>query len=195
MCPGILCTWRKSLCVTACDYSCKINSWCSAAQLCPTLCDPWTVACQAPLSMDLPDKNTTVGFHFLLQGIFLTQGLDPQYLYWQAGSLSIVPPGKPHNPNQMYPRSEYNPGRSITLSEWNRSYQRHNERSTFHNCTSAKTWYKNVRSSQKMEPKTGLQAHSGPYASYHPTQVHSLVGNWGETSYNSYKVQVGPGMR
>ena len=56
-------------------------------------------------------------------------------------------------PNQMYPRSEYNPGRSITLSEWKRSYSTHNERSTFHNCTSAKTWYQNVRSSQKMEPK------------------------------------------
>ena len=31
----------------------------------------WTVACQAPLSMDFPSKNTGVGCHFLLQGIFL----------------------------------------------------------------------------------------------------------------------------
>ena len=35
---------------------------------------PWTVACQAPQSMGFPGKNTGVGCHFLLQGIFLTQG-------------------------------------------------------------------------------------------------------------------------
>ena len=35
------------------------------------------VACQAPLSMDFPGKNTGVGCHFLLQGVFLTQGTNP----------------------------------------------------------------------------------------------------------------------
>ena len=38
---------------------------------------PWThggVAHQAPLSLGLSGKNTGVGCHFLLQGIFLTQG-------------------------------------------------------------------------------------------------------------------------
>ena len=34
----------------------------------------WTIAHQAPLSMDSPGKNTGVGFHALLQGIFPTQG-------------------------------------------------------------------------------------------------------------------------
>ena len=44
------------------------------AQLCLTLCDLWTVAHQASLSMGfIPGKNTGVGCHFLLQGI-LTQG-------------------------------------------------------------------------------------------------------------------------
>ena len=43
------------------------------AKLCPTLATPWTVACQAPLCQwDFPGKNTGVGCHFLLQGIFLT---------------------------------------------------------------------------------------------------------------------------
>ena len=37
---------------------------------------PWTVAYQAPLSMGFPGKGTGVGCHFLLQGIFLTQGLN-----------------------------------------------------------------------------------------------------------------------
>ena len=35
---------------------------------------PWTVARQAPLSMAFPNKNTGVGCHLLLQGIFPTQG-------------------------------------------------------------------------------------------------------------------------
>ena len=38
---------------------------------------PWTVTYQAPLSMGFPGKNTRVGCHFLLQGIFATQGLNP----------------------------------------------------------------------------------------------------------------------
>jgi len=29
---------------------------------------PWTVAVQAPLSMEFPSKNTRMGCHFLLQG-------------------------------------------------------------------------------------------------------------------------------
>ena len=44
------------------------------AQSCQLFVTPWTVACQAPLSMGFPGKNTGVGCQFLLQGIFLTQG-------------------------------------------------------------------------------------------------------------------------
>ena len=36
----------------------------------------WTVAHQVPLSMDSPGKNTGVGCHALLQGIFLIQRLN-----------------------------------------------------------------------------------------------------------------------
>ena len=36
---------------------------------------PWTVAHQVSLSMGFSSKNTRVGCHFLLQRIFLTQGL------------------------------------------------------------------------------------------------------------------------
>ena len=43
---------------------------------------PWTVAHQAPLSMNSPGKNTGVGCHALLQGIFLTQGLSLGLLYF-----------------------------------------------------------------------------------------------------------------
>ena len=58
----------------------------------------WTVACQAPLSTGFSSKNTGVDCHALLQGIFLTQGLNLcllSLLYWQAGSSPLAPPGKP----------------------------------------------------------------------------------------------------
>ena len=45
-----------------------------------------------------PGKNTGVSGHALLQGIFLTQGLNLRLLcllHQQAGSLPLVPPGKP----------------------------------------------------------------------------------------------------
>ena len=41
---------------------------------------PWTVACQAPLSMGFSSENTGVGCRFLLQGIFLTQESSPRLL-------------------------------------------------------------------------------------------------------------------
>ena len=40
---------------------------------------------------DSPGKNTGMGGHALLQGIFPTEGLNPHLLcllHWQAGSLS-----------------------------------------------------------------------------------------------------------
>ena len=59
----------------------------------------WGVAHRAPLSMNSPRKNSGVGCHFLLQGIFPTQGLSPlllRLLHWQTGSLAAEPPGKPN---------------------------------------------------------------------------------------------------
>ena len=57
----------------------------------------WTVVYQAPRPWDSPGKNTGVGSHALLQGIFPTQGSNSSLLlHWQAGSLPLAPPGKPH---------------------------------------------------------------------------------------------------
>ena len=59
---------------------------------------PWTAAHQAYLTMDFPGKNTGICCHFLLQGIFHTQGLNPHLLPWQVGLfffLNTEPPGKP----------------------------------------------------------------------------------------------------
>ena len=38
---------------------------------------------------DFPGKNTGVGCHFLLQGIFPTQGLNPCLLHWQLDTLPV----------------------------------------------------------------------------------------------------------
>ena len=59
---------------------------------------PWTIARKALLFMDSPDKNTGVGCHALLQGVFPTQGLNPHILVsctGRQGSLPLAPPGKP----------------------------------------------------------------------------------------------------
>ena len=46
------------------------------AQSCPTLCNP-----RLHCPWDSPGKNTGVGCHFLLQGIFPIQGSNPSLLH------------------------------------------------------------------------------------------------------------------
>ena len=38
-----------------------------------------------------------MGCHFLFQGIFFTQGLNPYLLHWQADSLPLSQPGSPYS--------------------------------------------------------------------------------------------------
>ena len=66
----------------------------SVTQSCLTLCNPMDCI-QVPCPWDFPGKNTGVGCHFLLQGIFLTQGSNPHLLHWQVDSFTTEPPGKP----------------------------------------------------------------------------------------------------
>ena len=66
------------------------------AQLCPTLCYP--MDCTLSDSSDYgtsPGENPGIGYHSLLQGIFLTMGSYPGLLCWQAVSLPSELPGKP----------------------------------------------------------------------------------------------------
>ena len=67
-------------------------------QLCPTLRpygpEPTRLLCP----WDSPDKNNGGGRHALLQGLFLTQGLNSRVSClpnWQVNSLQLTPPGKP----------------------------------------------------------------------------------------------------
>ena len=59
-----ICMWKYGSAVLSC-FSCV---WLFAT--------PWTVAHQASLSMGIPGKNSGVGCHALLQGIFATQRLN-----------------------------------------------------------------------------------------------------------------------
>ena len=61
---------------------------------------PWTVACQVLLFMGFSRQDYRVDCHAFLQGIFPTQGSNPNlcllcFLHWQVGSLPLAPPGKP----------------------------------------------------------------------------------------------------
>ena len=61
------------------------------AQSCPTRLWPSRLLCP----WNSPGKNTGGGCHSLLQGIFLTQGLNPGLLRYRQISLPSEPPGKP----------------------------------------------------------------------------------------------------
>ena len=69
---------------------------CLVTQSCPTLCNP--MDCSPPGSSvhgDSPGKNTGVGCHALLQGIFPTQGLNPALPHYRQIFLPSVPAGEP----------------------------------------------------------------------------------------------------
>ena len=84
--------WKRVLCAGA------ILSMYVCAKLIPlylTLCDLMDCSPQAPLSMNSPGKSTGVGCHFLLHGIFPTQGSNPcllRLLHWHGRSLPLEPP-------------------------------------------------------------------------------------------------------
>ena len=66
---------------------------------------PWIVPTSLFCPWDSPGKSTRMCCHALLQGIFLTQGSNPcllRHLHWQAGSLPLVPSGKPLSTSRLY---------------------------------------------------------------------------------------------
>ena len=61
----------------------------------------WTVACQAPLSVGFSRQEYCSGLPYLPPWDLLTEGLNPCLLcllYWQVGSLPLVPSLKPTCP-------------------------------------------------------------------------------------------------
>ena len=69
--PGCRGRGRLDMLITRAVHACKV------AQSCLILCNP--MDCNPPGSCpwDSPGKNTGVGCHAILQGIFPTQGLNP----------------------------------------------------------------------------------------------------------------------
>ena len=68
-----------------------LSSNSSSSQLCPTLLwsdglSPSKLLCP----WNFPGKNIGVDCPFLIQGIFLTQGLDLHLLHWQVDSLLLA---------------------------------------------------------------------------------------------------------
>ena len=53
-------------------------------QLCLTFAALWTIDLQAPVSMGFSSKDTRVGCHAHPQGIFQTQGSNPESLRFSA---------------------------------------------------------------------------------------------------------------
>ena len=58
----------------------SLTSFCSVAKSCPTLCGLQST--RLLCSWYFSGKNNRVGCHFLLQGIFQNQGLNPCLLHW-----------------------------------------------------------------------------------------------------------------
>ena len=70
---------------------------CLVTRSCPALLRPHGLQLtRLPCPRDFPSQNTGVGYHFLLQGIFLTQGLNPCLLHWHADSLPLSHQGSPN---------------------------------------------------------------------------------------------------
>ena len=77
----------------------SIHCSCLVTKSCPTLLQPYRLQpIKFLCSWDFSGKNTAVGCHFLLQGIFPTQESNPCLLHWQADSLEMS-----HEESPQYP--------------------------------------------------------------------------------------------
>ena len=65
------------------------------SQSCLSLCNLMDCSPPGSCPWDSPGKNTGVGCHALLQGIFLTWGLNPGLPHCRQILYHLEPPGKP----------------------------------------------------------------------------------------------------
>ena len=102
---GVLQHWGFTICQTEITTVFTRLCACSVAHLCQTLCSP--VAPKILSLWNFSGKNTEMGCHFLLQGIFPTQELNPgllHLLHWLSGFFSAEPPGKQIITSLGYPK-------------------------------------------------------------------------------------------
>ena len=69
--------------------------WSEVTQLCPTLCDPWTVAYQAPLSMEFSRQEYWSGLPFPSPRALPDPGIEPRSPVLQVDALLSELLGKP----------------------------------------------------------------------------------------------------
>ena len=82
---------KFSLCV---DDMILYISESEVAQSCPTLCDPWTLAHQAPPSMGFSRQEYWSGLPFPSPGDLLDPGIEPRSPTLQTDALTSAPPGR-----------------------------------------------------------------------------------------------------
>ena len=80
----------RSSCLYVCVCVCVL-----VTQSCPTLCDPWTVTSQAPLSMEFFRQKQWSELRFLAPGDLPGSEIKSGSLALQADSLPSEPQGKP----------------------------------------------------------------------------------------------------
>ena len=68
---------------------------CLVTQLCLSVCGPWTIACQAPLSMGFPRQEYWSGLPFPPSEDLPDPGIKPRYPVLQGNYSPLEPPGKP----------------------------------------------------------------------------------------------------
>ena len=105
--PGILqartLEWVAISFSNACMHSKLLQSclwisyvkWSEVAQSCPTLCDPWAVAHQAPPSMGFSRQEYWSGLPLPSPGDLPDPGIEPRSPALQADALTSAPPGNP----------------------------------------------------------------------------------------------------
>ena len=71
------------------------------AQSCPTLCDPWTVACQAPLYMEFFRQEYGCGLPFPTPGDLPNPGIELRSPTLKVDSSPSELPGKPIHCNYV----------------------------------------------------------------------------------------------
>ena len=71
------------VCVCVCVLSCSVMS---------DSATPWTIACQALLSMGFSRQECWSGLLFSTPGNLPNPGMNPCFLHWQAESLPLAPP-------------------------------------------------------------------------------------------------------
>ena len=73
----------------------KVKVKVKVTQLCVTLCNPWTVACQAPLSMEFSRPKYWSGLPFLSPGDLPDTGIKPKSPACRQILYQLSQPGKP----------------------------------------------------------------------------------------------------